>query len=183
MKFHHHDRDDDFDHPHRRWHKWLRRRHGAGMFEAMSEHRARRGDVKFIILAALNERPMHGYDIMGWLEEQHGGGYRPSPGSVYPTLQMLEDGGFVTSEHVDGKRVYTITAQGKELLAERGAQTPEAEESDSRDEWTSIRDSARRFLAAAKQGIVHEDPRVRKQVRDIVDDARKRIYKILAEER
>src|SRR5579883_136068 len=83
-------------------------------FEAFNEQaRMRRGDVKFALLSALLKRPMHGYDIMQEVEEASGGRYRPSPGSVYPTLQMLEDGGFVTSQVVDGKRVYEITASGR----------------------------------------------------------------------
>jgi DNA-binding PadR family transcriptional regulator len=183
---HHHRRDFDEDdfrhHVHRHWHKWLRRRHTPfSIFERSSEHRARRGDVKFIILAALNEKPMHGYDIMQSLERM--GQYRPSPGSVYPTLQMLEDGGFVTSEQIDGKRVYTITDTGRQLLAERGAEAQDSDEDETGDEWGATRDSARRFIAAARQGITHEDPRVREAVRAIVDDARKRIYKILADEK
>jgi DNA-binding PadR family transcriptional regulator len=152
------------------------------MFEGVSERRARRGDVKFIILAALSERPMHGYDVMRSLEESPEGGYRPSPGSVYPTLQMLEDGGFVTSEQIDGKRVYTITDAGKQLLAERSTEATDETDDDVVSEWSSTRDSARKFLAAVKQGITHEDAAVREQVRGIVDEARKKIYKLLAEE-
>src|SRR6266852_3133281 len=68
-----------------------------------------RGDVKFALLELLRERPMHGYEMMKALEEKSGGFYRPSPGSVYPTLQMLEDGGLVTSNEVEGKKVYSIT--------------------------------------------------------------------------
>src|SRR5689334_22918324 len=72
-----------------------------------THHRARRGDVKFVILRALAEQPRHGYDIIKELEENSG--YRISAGSVYPTLQLLEDSGLVTSEQVEGKKVYTIT--------------------------------------------------------------------------
>ncbi len=75
-----------------------------------------RGDLKYVILELLRERPRHGYDIIRALEDRFHGAYRPSPGSVYPTLQMLEDGGYVTSEQVDGKRVYTITDAGIEAL-------------------------------------------------------------------
>jgi DNA-binding PadR family transcriptional regulator len=187
MRFHHrHDFDeDDFAGMRKHWRKWLRRKHIPFFFaEGINEHRARRGDVKFIILAALNEKPMHGYDIMRTLEEMHKGKYRPSPGSVYPTLQMLEDGGFVTSEQVDGKRVYTITEAGKKLLAERDSEARgfEDDEDESRGEWGETRDAAWRFIAAARQGIMHENPRIREQVRKVVDEARKAIYKILADE-
>ena len=78
-----------------------------------------RGDLKYALLELVQERPMHGYEMMKALEEKSGGFYSPSPGSIYPTLQMLEDGGYVTSKETDGKKVYSITDAGKALLAER----------------------------------------------------------------
>ncbi len=78
-----------------------------------------RGDMKFVLLELLQERPMHGYEMIKALEEKTGGFYTPSPGSIYPTLQMLEDGGMVTSAEVEGKKVYTITDAGRASLAER----------------------------------------------------------------
>lgn len=81
--------------------------------------RVPRGDIKYILLALLAEQPHHGYQLMNELEARWGGFYRPSPGSVYPTLQMLEESEYVTSESIDGKRVYTITDQGRALLAEQ----------------------------------------------------------------
>lgn len=151
------------------------------MLEWGNERRARRGDVKFIILAALAEKPMHGYDIIQSLEQQHEGRYRPSPGSIYPTLQLLEEGGFLTSEQRDGKRVYSITDAGRALLAERGAHPDDFDEGES-EERSALRDSARRLIAAVRQGAMNEDRESREQVRRIVDDARKKIYKVLAEE-
>lgn len=81
-----------------------------------------RGDVKFALLALLQERPMHGYEMIKALEEKSGGFYSPSPGSVYPTLQLLEDRGLVTVNEVEGKKVYSITDAGRALLAERQEQ-------------------------------------------------------------
>ncbi len=78
-----------------------------------------RGDLKYALLELLQERPMHGYEMMKALEEKSGGFYSPSPGSVYPTLQMLEDGSYVTSKEMEGKKVYSITDAGRSLLAER----------------------------------------------------------------
>lgn len=78
-----------------------------------------RGDMKFALLELLQEHPMHGYEMMKALEEKSGGFYSPSPGSIYPTLQMLEDRGFVTASEVEGKKVYSITDAGRALLAER----------------------------------------------------------------
>jgi len=78
-----------------------------------------RGDVKFALLELLQERPMHGYEMMKALEERSGGFYTPSAGTIYPTLQMLEDRGLVTFEEVEGKKVYSITDEGKAFLGTR----------------------------------------------------------------
>ncbi|WP_069803366.1 PadR family transcriptional regulator [Thermogemmatispora onikobensis] len=77
-----------------------------------------RGDLKYVLLELLQERPMHGYEMMKVLEERAGGFYTPSPGSIYPTLQMLEDRGFITSSEAEGRKVYTITEAGRAFLAE-----------------------------------------------------------------
>lgn len=76
------------------------------------------GEVKFIILRLLKEKPMHGYEVMKALEEKMAGTYSPSPGTVYPTLQLLEDEGFVRVEEVDGKKVYHVTPEGEAYLTE-----------------------------------------------------------------
>ncbi|GAC1387192.1 MAG: hypothetical protein NVSMB33_16730 [Ktedonobacteraceae bacterium] len=78
-----------------------------------------RGDMKFALLGLLQERPMYGYEMIKALEEKSGGFYTPSPGSIYPTLQMLEDRGFVSVKDVEGKKVYSITETGRTLLSER----------------------------------------------------------------
>jgi DNA-binding PadR family transcriptional regulator len=78
-----------------------------------------RGDFKFLLLDALRDGPMHGYEIMKVVNEKYGGSYMPSPGLTYPTLQMLEDLGHVTSRTEDGKKIYSITNGGEKFLAER----------------------------------------------------------------
>jgi DNA-binding PadR family transcriptional regulator len=78
-----------------------------------------RGDLRVVILELLRDQPRHGYDIIRALEERMRGHYRPSPGSVYPTLQMLEDLGYVTSNQQDGKKIYTITDEGRRYLEEQ----------------------------------------------------------------
>ena len=84
-----------------------------------------RGDLKFALLELLIERPMHGYEMMKELQERSRGMYTASPGSVYPTLQMLEDRDFVTVSEADGKKVYTITDAGRAFLAENQAEADE----------------------------------------------------------
>jgi DNA-binding PadR family transcriptional regulator len=79
-----------------------------------------RGDLKYVILDLLKDQPRHGYDIIRALEGRSGGMYRPSPGSVYPTLQMLEDLGYVEASQQEGKKVYAITDAGRAFLSEQG---------------------------------------------------------------
>lgn len=79
-----------------------------------------RGDLKFVILRLISDKPMHGYEVMQALEEESGGGYKPSPGSVYPTLQMLEDEGLLRCREEEGKKIYQITPEGTAYLEEHG---------------------------------------------------------------
>jgi len=76
------------------------------------------GDMKYVILKLIKEKPMHGYEVMKALEDKTRGCYTPSPGTVYPTLQWLEDEGLVQSEDREGKKVYSITDAGSEFLEE-----------------------------------------------------------------
>jgi DNA-binding PadR family transcriptional regulator len=76
------------------------------------------GDMKYVILNLLKDKPRHGYEVMKELEERMHGCYSPSPGTVYPTLQWLEDEGLVVAKDVDGKKVYEITDQGRQFLEE-----------------------------------------------------------------
>ncbi|HEY2806115.1 MAG TPA: PadR family transcriptional regulator [Gemmatimonadales bacterium] len=76
------------------------------------------GDMKFVILRLVKEKPRHGYEIIKALEEQMSGCYVPSAGTVYPTLQLLEDQGYVKVVETEGKKVYHITAEGEAFLEE-----------------------------------------------------------------
>ena len=159
------------------------RKFGKGLFDFgwSGGQRARRGDIKYLILDLLAGRPRHGYEIMTELEAAHG--YRPSPGSVYPTLQMLEDGAFVTSEQHEGKRIYTITQEGRELLAARTIH-----EAGPEDLGDFVREVAKegkeaiwQLTMAIGQAAKLRDPQIWKRVTSVLDAARKEIYQILAE--
>src|SRR6266508_5250809 len=76
------------------------------------------GDMKYVILKLLKDKPRHGYEVMKELEEQLHGCYSPSPGTVYPTLQYLEDQGLVAAKDIEGKKVYEITDAGRKFLDE-----------------------------------------------------------------
>jgi DNA-binding PadR family transcriptional regulator len=152
--------------------------------------RVRRGDVKWALLELLSERPRHGYDLIKELEARYGGLYRPSPGAVYPTLQMLEDGGYVTSEAVDGKRIYTITDAGRALLDEhRRERSAEREDDDDHpfgfefpaDEAFELKRAAFELGAAVMQVVASGDSLRMKKATDVLDRARKDVFRILGD--
>lgn len=118
-----------FPHRHEQGMERFHRREGhdgrGGRGGGSGEHRGGRGkrffgrgDVKYVYLDLLSHEPMHGYQIMKALEEKSDGLYSPSPGSIYPTLQMLEDRGFAVCKDEGGKKVYHITDEGKAFLEE-----------------------------------------------------------------
>ena len=93
-----------------------------------------KGDLKYVILDLLKDKPYHGYEIIRALENRFHGFYSPSAGSIYPTLQLLEDMSYVKSMEQDGKKVYTITEEGKRFLAER-KETADKIKGRMRDWW------------------------------------------------
>jgi DNA-binding PadR family transcriptional regulator len=99
-----------------------------------------RGDLKYVILDLLKDRPMHGYEVLRALQDRFGGFYAPSPGAVYPTLQMLEDMGYLTSTQQEGKRVYALTEEGRAFLERGQATLKEVEErfGDWRCLWAAV---------------------------------------------
>jgi DNA-binding PadR family transcriptional regulator len=94
-----------------------------------------RGDLKYALLDLLQERPKHGYEMIKELESRAGGFYTPSAGAIYPTLQLLEDRGWVTAETAEGKKVYAITDAGRQALKERRDQEAQRPEGPPRGPW------------------------------------------------
>lgn len=78
-----------------------------------------RGDLKYILLDLIKDKPRHGYDVIRELEDQSHGLYKPSPGVIYPTLQMLEEMGYISSSDREGKKIYSITEEGLAFLAKK----------------------------------------------------------------
>jgi DNA-binding PadR family transcriptional regulator len=143
--------------------------------------RMARGDIRRAILSALREGPAHGYAVMRRLEEMSGGLWRPSPGSVYPHLQMLEDEGMVGSTEKDGTRTFHLTEAG---IAEAGKDTPlpwqSAGEGD--DQIRNLRLAVTQLMGAAKQlSGAGEQAQVERGIA-VVQKARKELYQILAED-
>jgi DNA-binding PadR family transcriptional regulator len=151
------------------------RGHGRG------GHRAKRGDVRSAILTLLGEKPMHGYEMIQHLEDRTGGRWRPSAGSIYPTLQLLEDEGLVRAEDVEGKRVFDLTDAGRERLAERGDAAPPWEQSEDRSLYHRLGDELKGVADAASQVMRTGDEAQLKEATEAMAETRKKLYRMLAE--
>jgi DNA-binding PadR family transcriptional regulator len=145
----------------------------------------RRGDIRTALLGALVEGPAHGYEIIGRLEEKSGGMWRPSPGSVYPTLQMFEDEGLVRAEERDGKRVYELTDAGRSEATARMERTggaPWESATDDPTEFRALFRAAKNLFGAAKQvahdGDADQVQRATTAIRAVTKD----LYQILSED-
>ncbi len=113
------------------------------------------GDLRLVLMALIEEKPRHGYDLIKAVEEAFGGAYAPSPGAVYPTLALLEDEGLLTVTPEGGKRVYTLTDAGKAWLSENRAAVDGVME--------RMRMAARAMSGAATPDTVHETLRTLSQ--------------------
>jgi DNA-binding PadR family transcriptional regulator len=143
----------------------------------------RRG-IRVAILTVLAKQPMHGYQVIQELEARSGGRWRPSAGSIYPTLQLLEDEGLVRSEEAEGRRVYTLTEEGKAAAAESPlAQHPWfGSESDGAKKHMDLKPLAVQLVGAALQVSRVGSDEAQQEARQILVDARRRLYGLLAED-
>ncbi len=147
--------------------------------------RARRGDIRTAVLRLLGEQPMHGYQIIQELSARTAGVWQPSPGSIYPTLQALEDQGLVRAGEVEGKRVFSLTDAGQtELARERDQQeaAPWDEVAASTGGLADLREVAMGVMGAARQVATAGTSSQVKRAVTILKDARRKLYQLLAED-
>ena len=140
----------------------------------------RRGEIRPLILAVLVEKPMHGYEVIQALETMSDGRWRPSAGSVYPTLQQLADEGLATSDEVDGRRTYTLTDKGREAAASSPA--PRHWRDASADGEPDLRQLLHGVMEATMQVQRVGTPQARDESIRILTDARRQLYRLLAED-
>ncbi|MFJ8233380.1 PadR family transcriptional regulator [Streptomyces sp. NPDC094448] len=155
------------------------RGHGGGG----GRGRARRGDVRASILALLRDRPMHGYEMIQEIGERSGGAWKPSPGSVYPTLQLLEDEGLIVSASEGGKKLFTLTDAGR-TEAEAGPEAPWQEVGRGVD-WDTvneIRQAGWGLMEAFGQVWKTGSAEQRQKAVEVINESRKKLYLILADE-
>ena len=144
--------------------------------------RVPKGNVRGLLLAALLDGPAHGYELMRRLETQAAGRWRPSPGSVYPLLQLLEDEGLLRGSDEEGRRVYELTEAGRaqadqSRLRELAAGPPAAAAA-----HLDLRAEVQRLHAAARQVGTAGDTAQVEQAVAIVKNARQALYRLLADE-
>ena len=154
---------------------------GRGRGHGPRGHRARRGDVRSAILTLLGEKQMHGYEMIQQLEERTGGRWRPSAGSIYPTLQLLSDEGLVKAEEVDGKRVFSLTDEGSKRVAERSDAEPPWDQDEQDSDRHKLRAEAFRLRSALIQIGQTGDEKQVESALEILTETRKRLYGLLAE--
>lgn len=154
-----------------------------GAFEKRAGSRVGRGDVRAAVLALLAEQPMHGYQIIREVEERSGGSWKPSAGSVYPTLQLLSDEGLITAEESNGRKVYALTEAGRTEAAAAGASAPwEATGSGDGPGMGALPKAGIELAQAAAQlGRTGTAAQVQQAV-VVLEEARRRLYAILAQD-
>ncbi len=147
-----------------------------------------KGDLKYIILDLIKDKPRYGYEVIRSLEENSHGFYKPSPGSVYPTLQMLEEMGYAVSKERDGKKIYEITQEGQDFLKEQSDVTDHLKSHMKRhwnpDNFETIGriigdvSKIKRLLRSRIRNISKEKL---KQISGIISNTRQEIEKIVEE--
>ena len=147
--------------------------------------RARRGDVRAALLVLLAEEPRNGYQLMQEIEQRSDGVWRPSPGSVYPALQQLEDEGLVRVEQAGGRKAYALTDEGRAHVEARGdeLQAPwDAVKGDMGEgAWDLM--GAMRQIGMALFQLTHSGSEAQQaEAKQVLADTRRALYRILAED-
>ncbi|WP_204054539.1 PadR family transcriptional regulator, partial [Planomonospora parontospora] len=146
--------------------------------------KAKRGDVRAAILALLSEEPRNGYQIIQEIAQRSQGGWKPSPGAVYPALQQLTDEGLVLSEENDGRKTFRLTEAGLAYIAEHAdeVRAPWEEMTPDVDEGTwELLDLARQSGFAMMQILQTGTEAQIRQARQQLVETRRRLYQILAD--
>jgi DNA-binding PadR family transcriptional regulator len=157
---------------------------GMGFGPGRLRSRARRGDVRAAILLVLEEEPRNGYQLMEEIERRSGGAWRPSPGSVYPALAQLEDEGLIRSDQSAGRRSFELTDAGRQYVADNrealGSPWDEAGEDVPRD-FVDLRTLIGQLGMATLQVAQSGDDAQLREAKKILADARKALYRVLAD--
>jgi DNA-binding PadR family transcriptional regulator len=156
---------------------------GRGGRRGPGRGRGKRGDVRAAILTLLTERPMHGYEMIQEIAARSNGLWKPSPGSVYPTLQLLEDEGLIAATETDGsKKLFELTDDGR-TTAEKVETAPWDEINDNADPaQMNLRSATGQLFGAVAQSAHAASEEQQQRIIEILNNARREIYSILGED-
>jgi DNA-binding PadR family transcriptional regulator len=156
--------------------------HGPGGHGHRRGGRGSRPNVRPALLALLLERPMHGYEMIQELESRTGGIWRPSPGSVYPTLQLLEDEGLIEAEATGGRKRFTLTEAGRAEAQTAAENPPWAQFSDdTMSQVQDFRDAAIGIMDALRQVGFNGTPEQRQKALVVLNETKRKLYAVLAD--
>jgi DNA-binding PadR family transcriptional regulator len=157
-------------------------RPGRGRGHGPGGRRGRRGDVRAAIVKLLAERPMHGYEMIQEIGDRSGGLWRPSPGSIYPTLQLLADEGLITSNDAGGsKRLFELTEDGRAAIDENATPPWEQFAQDVDPDDVNLRSATGLLMGALFQVQHAASSNQKTRAIDVINEARREIYAILGE--
>ncbi len=148
----------------------------------LSGHRAKRGKVAAAVMALLKEQDMHGYQIIRELSDRSGGAWNPSPGSIYPALQALEQNRMVSSVESGSKRVFSLTELGRKHADMLPEQPPWDEIAEDTDASRRLRSVFHGLMTATAQVARSDDEQQIEKTTEFLAEARRRIYLMLADE-
>ena len=163
------------------WGEWGQRGWGGGG----RRRRMRRGDVRAAILVLLDEQAHTGYSLMEEIESRSEGAWRPSPGSVYPTLQQLEDEGLIRQQAGEGRTPFELTDEGKAYVEGHREELgePWAKSADGiGEERLELRGLIGQIMAATHQVSMAGDEAQVEKAKELLAETRRGLYKILAED-
>jgi DNA-binding PadR family transcriptional regulator len=155
----------------------------GGHFRA-GRGRGRRGDVRAALLVLLAEEPRNGYQLIQEIRERSGGVWQPSPGSVYPALSQLEDEGLVVADESEGRRTFQLTDAGRSYVDERADSlgAPWDDVAQPFAHLMGVRQATAQIHVAIQQVVTAGTEEQIERAEQILDDARRAIYRILAED-
>ena len=165
---------------------WVAGRVGLAQGEQPRGPRARRGDVRAAILDVLHREALNGYQIIGQIGERSDGAWKPSPGSVYPTLQQLEDEGLVEADEERGRRAFRLTADGTAYVEANESEmaavwAPFETAREPRGDFATLKPEIGQVMAAVWQIVSTGTEPQRREAIEVLIETRRKLYGILAE--
>jgi DNA-binding PadR family transcriptional regulator len=166
---------------------WLTELFGLAQGQQPRGPKVRRGDVRAAILDMLREEPLNGYQLISQIAERSGGAWKPSPGSVYPTIQQLEDEGLVEADDERGRRTLRLTEEGRTYVADHADELAETwapfnqQREGMSGGYAGLKPEIGQVMAAVWQIVTTGTEGQRREAIDILVETRRQLYGVLAD--